>query len=543
MNNIQKQYSLSLRLFSFLLTILVVSATYINSHAATIYVKHNASGSNNGTSWTNAYTSLQSAISNASSGDEVWVAAGTYKPSAYPPGRTSTNTREYAFYLESGVDYYGGFDGTETTRSQRDYTSNVTILSGDIGTSNSSSDNCYHVLLSINESTAHKLDGFTITKGYANGGTNATINGQSGIWANNGGGIYSYVSSLTISNCIFNDNYGQYGGAIKDIGSPLNVNNTVFSNNTVHNHGGAFDKSYGNITNFTNCVFYNNTANRTSSTMGGALQLCTCTAGTNLTNCTFFNNKAGQGGAVRAYDSPVTAKNTIFYDNYDNGSKTAAGADLWDAGASTRFYMSNCLMQLASTSYTSSNSNNLTTTSNLEYNQDPLFVNSSDPDGARISNGVVLKYKDLDGNNEFVKEIAEGDFYFNLRNETKPDLPNGKEYDLAFGKYTDYITVDDVSQDYTIYGAILGDASAYLLNDNFEKINVSNFDQTQLSNRKDIIGWDWKRFNLDKNAYEILPDMTYLISTNSAYPCKLRFVDYLNDQGISGHPTFEYEIL
>ena len=382
MNNIQKQSSLSLRLFSFLLIILVVSATYTNSHAATIYVKHNASGSNNGTSWTNAYTSLQSAISNASSGDEVWVAAGTYKPSAYPPGRTSTDTREYAFYLESGVDYYGGFDGTETTRSQRDYTSNVTILSGDIGTANSSSDNCYHVLLSINESTAHKLDGFTITKGYANGGTNATINGQSGIWANNGGGIYSYVSSLTISNCIFNDNYGQYGGAIKDVGSPLNVNNTVFSNNTVHNHGGAFDKSYGNVTNFTNCVFYNNTANRTSSTMGGALQLGTCTAGTNLTNCTFFNNKAGQGGAVRAYDSPVTAKNTIFYDNYDNGSKTVAGADLWDAGASTRFYMSNCLMQLASTSYTSSNSNNLTTTSNLEYNQDPLFVNSSDPDGA-----------------------------------------------------------------------------------------------------------------------------------------------------------------
>ena len=97
MNNIQKQSSLSLRLFSFLLIILVVSASYTKSHAATIYVKHNASGSNNGTSWTNAYTSLQSAISNASSGDEVWVAAGIYKPSAYPPGRTSTDTREYAF--------------------------------------------------------------------------------------------------------------------------------------------------------------------------------------------------------------------------------------------------------------------------------------------------------------------------------------------------------------------------------------------------------------------------------------------------------------
>ena len=123
------------------------------------------------------------------------------------------------------------------------------------------------------------------------------------------------------------------------------------------------------------------------------------------------------------------------------------------------------------------------------------------------------------------------------------DLPNEKEYDLALGKYTDYVTVDDISQDYTIYGAILGNASAYLRNSEFENTNFDDFDESLLSNRQDIIGWNWKRFNLDKNAYEIRPNMTYMISTNSNYSCKLRFVDYLNDQGISGHPTFEYEIL
>src|SRR5271157_6174441 len=45
------------------------------------YVKSNASGKNDGSSWGNAFTDLQSALG-SSACPEIWVAAGTYKPTS-----------------------------------------------------------------------------------------------------------------------------------------------------------------------------------------------------------------------------------------------------------------------------------------------------------------------------------------------------------------------------------------------------------------------------------------------------------------------------
>src|SRR5262249_41625709 len=147
-------------------------------------------GSNNGTSWVNAFTSLQSALTNASvhSGDEIWVAKGTYTP-------TSGTDRFSSFNLDAGVGVYGGFsrNGTETLRSERNVATNVTTLSGEIGDPTKTADNSYHVVYSSGLDKTAILDGFTITGGNADGGS----------LSNFGGGMYNDNSSPTLTNVTF----------------------------------------------------------------------------------------------------------------------------------------------------------------------------------------------------------------------------------------------------------------------------------------------------------------------------------------------------
>ncbi|MBL7944381.1 MAG: hypothetical protein JNM00_16595, partial [Flavobacteriales bacterium] len=143
---------------SIFLTLASLFFVFLNAGAAVIYVDTDATGSNNGSSWNNAYTDLQSALAVAGSNDEIWVAAGVYKP-------TSGVDRDIAFEIPSGVELYGGFVGTETTRSQRNWGVNASILSGAIG-SGDATDNSRRIVLVENALQTVIVDGFHIRKAY-----------------------------------------------------------------------------------------------------------------------------------------------------------------------------------------------------------------------------------------------------------------------------------------------------------------------------------------------------------------------------------------
>lgn len=78
-----------------------------------IFVDDNASLGGDGSSWGNTHKYLQVTLSAASSGDEIRVAEGTYKP-VRGTGKTPGDVTA-SFNLVSGVEMYSGFLGTDLT--------------------------------------------------------------------------------------------------------------------------------------------------------------------------------------------------------------------------------------------------------------------------------------------------------------------------------------------------------------------------------------------------------------------------------------------
>lgn len=339
------------------------------------YVDANATGSNNGSSWANAFTSLQTALTSGANRD-IWVKSGVYKPHA--------SDRNISFTVNaSNTKIYGGFAGTETQLSDRVFGANETILSGDLSANDDNNisyvnstrdDNSYTVLNILGDNI--ELDGLTITAGHANGGSGSATE------ARYGGGIHKTGStrnltitnckitknvskeaggamsagftatggtgSLIINNCQLSENLSAIGGVIYSANTgnstvTYSISNSLFSKNKATNTNAAATgyagssmwlRSYGTgstlISNFVNCTFADNIddgiaagMNDTNRTTLALTKTTNANHTANISNCIFWNNKAASGviarpigGFIEPAITSATVKNSIDETNF-----------------------------------------------------------------------------------------------------------------------------------------------------------------------------------------------------------------------------------
>ncbi|MEN6584073.1 MAG: PQQ-binding-like beta-propeller repeat protein [Armatimonadota bacterium] len=293
------------RHISLIMICLVVLVTSCQAAVRRVSVNGPGTDSDDGDSWSNAYSNIQTAIDYSSSGDEVWI-------QGYSDGSTVYNQK---IALKNGVSIKGGYTGIGEDRDLGDNPSIITTISG-----LNKNDCVVYVPSGINRSAV--IEYCTIRDGF---GRLVTSNRY-------GGGIYCTNASPTISHCNIRNNAADYGGGIyADSSSAPDIEYcAITSNSTPFNGGGLY------IYNGT-CIHNNISSNISGS--GCGVYIASYIGGmlvfrynTISSNTKFFGSNNGCGGGVY-----LSGSTYIDFSNNDISNNSAwEGGGIFSSGCNIR---------------------------------------------------------------------------------------------------------------------------------------------------------------------------------------------------------------
>lgn len=274
-------------------------------------MKADAQPNGDGSSWSNAFGTLQEALDATADADpaqgrtyEIWIAAGTYYPTMGFGGPYAR-----AFQMRNGVTIYGGFpaDADDTTGlSDRDWEQHKTILRS-FDPADPDNPNGFPLFyhpqgLGLNETAV--LDGVTLT----------------GVdHAGEGGAVYNDTASPTLRNVTIKDNKALIGGGMFNTNSSPFLENVIIAQNSANGDGGGMFNVNSNpiLKNVTI------TENSAASDGGGMVNRG---GKPFLDNVTISKNEARYlGGGMFNYGSQPTLSGVVLV-----GNKGYAGAGMFN---------------------------------------------------------------------------------------------------------------------------------------------------------------------------------------------------------------------
>ena len=287
--------------------------------AAVVRVSPDGNDASDGSSWLLAKRTIGAAITAVESwGAEVWVRQGIYTESVA---------------LKPYVHLYGGFNGTETERSQRNWTLNKTVLEGN---------GAEKVVIAQGYSLASTLDGFVVQGGqigiYCEYGSPIISNNTV---THNGQGILSDSGSPIISSNMIRDN----------LSSGIDCGPAVVTGNVIRNNGGTgvygglsaiqnnliTGNASGGVYVWNNAKVYNNTVVGNSAGAGGGVYL----AGTAILRNNLIAFNTSGIATTSPMLTPVLEYNCVFGNgnqDYSAGLSPGAGSISEDPGLASTSY-------------------------------------------------------------------------------------------------------------------------------------------------------------------------------------------------------------
>ncbi len=254
--------------------------------------KGNSSGPWDGKTWDTAFTSVQDGIDTAQreqfivDNAEVRVAAGVYGE--------DRSEHDGAIQMIDGIDLLGGYAPEGNAPRARDWTRHETRLDASMSLNGGPG-------LEVIVAAGATLEGFVI-RDFSRSAVRVVSHARIAhcVFENNtgfdGSAMKIVGNHVIIADCTFSGCQGRYGGAVYVYYSTCDIVRCRFLNNAASKDGGAV-YAYHSTCDVVRCRFLNNAADK-----GGAIFITWTTM--NLDNCLFEGNTANDGGAalyVNAY--------------------------------------------------------------------------------------------------------------------------------------------------------------------------------------------------------------------------------------------------
>lgn len=252
-----------------------------------LFVDGGKSSSGDGSSWSEAFQSIQAAVSAACGSSEIWVKKGRYQLSTH-------------IDINKAIHLYGGFQGHESNRRERNWKEHATIIDGH---------GKFQCMLVSADAT---IDGFVITNGYSsemasgmsiNDGASPRVENVT-FYRNDGGAVWNgYNCSSIFRNCAFIENEANgWGGAIFNVYALTTSNCRFLRNNARHDGGGIYNWTEDSSAKIVNCIFTDNAKGAIVNYNNQPI----------ITNCTIVGNP---DFAMANHHAQPTVSNTILWGN------------------------------------------------------------------------------------------------------------------------------------------------------------------------------------------------------------------------------------
>ncbi|MBE2187938.1 MAG: HmuY family protein [Desulfobulbaceae bacterium] len=124
--------------------------------------------------------------------------------------------------------------------------------------------------------------------------------------------------------------------------------------------------------------------------------------------------------------------------------------------------------------------------------------------------------------------------------------PAKDDWDIVYTKYIAFLPFEGGLLPYSVTGILINHTQTEAARDSgnvFKDISFEMIDDYKFSNQPDIIGHEWKWFDLESETYLARPDKNFLIRDGKGFYWKFHIIEYYNQMGERGYPQMEFKKL